>query len=774
MKKKGLKSKQFKMSLYASIVILATFPLALNSILTQDSFDTSSEASFEEPVITCTISFPYVSPLSVPENGTVHLRLDAVENGGDTAADYEDIVKIDVNSTLGGTLFTQEYDNNAENITNLSESFLYTPDEQGIDVISGIVTTSLLNGEFNTTECLVLSPLAGNRITVLQANTAPVFTTTPESATPSNTLKTGDKYTYILKATDAENDPILYNASFTPGASWLNISVIKNGSAGELELRVQGIAGSPAGYLGNVFIHDGYTAHLSSQSWVMSVEQGENDSPKITITSPKEAITVKQGEKVEIEWTATDLNQIVSYDVFYATNAGDETTWVKLDTFTNKFDGYMWPTDTVNPGAYKVIVQATDNQEPAAVGTAISQSISITGTSDVTTPVDPTKPELPEKPEEPIDGPVIDTPQIIEISPNDGATLINPKPTISATLTTGTGASIIKDSIKFELDDTDYTTDLDIAMIAKNEYRFVFKPSDDLELGEHKVTIVFEDDQEREGSESWKFEIDGDEKDVISIFGFKIPKQTAVIFGIGLLVLLAALVVPWILYAAWKNGSDEEEQYTVYDMPPKNDGTSNDDNFTSPSFEPSVDSTSEDSTTTEAETTEKAYFDTGVGFNPVDSGETYAETDPVEVSQNTYVESAEPTVEPTTVEEKVIEQTLEPVQIIPKQAVDDQMVTEDAQVTTEEQNIEVETVTPVFTDTNIQTDITQDPTTTPVVEEVDEPQIEEIQKLATALEEYKESDPYAFLEETNTSDKTPVQQDGDQVNTNQDTGTTNA
>ncbi len=425
MKKKGLRSKQFKMSLYASLVILATFPLALNSVINQESFDTSSDASYEEPAVSCTISFPYVSPLSLPENGTVHLRLEATENGGDTVADYEDIVKIDVNSNLGGTLFAQEYDYQSdENSSTFSESFLYTADDQGIDVISGVVTSQKLNGEFTTTDCVVISPLAGNRISILQANTAPIFTTSSDSATPGNVLQTGDNYSYTLKATDAEGDTILFDTSFTPGSTWLNVSVIKNGADGELELKFQGIAGQPAAYLGNVFIHDGYTAHLSSQSWVMSVEQGDNDTPQITIIVPTNDVEITQGDKVQITWKATDLNQIITYDVFYASNAGDETTWVKLDSLTNKFNGYMLETGAINPGSYKVIVQATDNQSPSATGTAISTNIKINARPD--TPVDPNNPDDPNK--ESIDGPVIETPQVIEMSPNDGASLVNPKP----------------------------------------------------------------------------------------------------------------------------------------------------------------------------------------------------------------------------------------------------------------------------------------------------------------------------------------------------------
>lgn len=767
-----LKNRQFKMSLSASFIILATVPLVVLSVIKQDSFDTSSNASFDQPPVTCTISFPYVNPLTLQSGGDVQLTLEANEYGGATTADYQNITDIEVTSQRNGTLFTRTYDTDQEIAqTSVSENFTYSTSTEGVDTITGVVKSVTVSGDVNSINCDVKTPLVGNKLAILAVNESPTFTTSGGEAT----LEKGDSYSYTIKATDPEGDPIKYHTSFTPGETWLKVSEIKNGSTGELELKFQGIAGEPGGYLANVFITDGYTSHIKSQSWVISVEQGENDTPNVNITEPIEPISVVQGEKVTLKWDSTDLNQIVKYDIYYADDVGDNSTWKKLDSLTNKFGGYVWDTSDVSPSKYSMIVEATDNQTPPLTGMDTSALITVGENPDNTTVTDPTNDTS--KKDNIIDGPVISKPLVVDMSPEDGAELKNPKPTISATLTTGSGAKIVDSSIKFEIDNNDITQKVDIAKILNSEYRVIYKPDDNLDSGDHKVTITFTDDQKREASETWTFTITGDSNsDVFNLFGLEIPKKTATIIGIGLLVLLAALAIPWILYAAWKNSNEEDNDYTVYDMPPSNTDNStynatynNDYPATSPettympNATPAPISGSAMSTGFDnpniGSTPNNNFSDTYINNDftkapespnstQADLNNTSATTDSFDTSIGT----------PPVIAQVSDENINRPTDQTPQGQVE---ATSNQEIAPAPEVVQpVQPVQPTFTDgatdntvAKVSPEVNAQPVEAAqqVTDESDN--VEDIEKLAQALDDYKKSDPYAFLDDDKNSSK---------------------
>lgn len=545
------KRRKMKFSLVASLFILLTIPLAVYALIQGDSFDTGSDASEGEVVNMCSMNFLYVNPETLQVGSVTQVGLT-----GYVIDEGESIISVSITDSSGNSLFQKEY---PDGVTQIAEAFTYSANAQGDTRMLGVMETSL------TSHPCVLADARGSVLSVLAANSAPTFTSDPYvSATPSSVISLEDTYNYQLTATDIDGDDIRYAYSFTPNADWLQMSVVEDGSEGSLVLDFSGTPEDYASFLANVFIHDGYNTHLSSQSWVISVEPTENDIPIVTLTEPAGRIEITAGEILPISWTATDRNQIVNYRLYIATNPGNANTWIAIDeNLSYQVGQYLLDTSNLTPGIYKVIVQAVDNQEPAAIGTGISNEIAVSSPL----PTDPGDPGDPGDPE-PDDGPVLVEPQINNVQPANKSTVTNERVTISATLITADNTEVNLDSIVFKLDDKELTDRLDVAEITDSEVKVIFRPTEDLEQGEHKVYVEFETSDGKKATRDWTFTLDSDDSndDTFNFFGFEISKRTAYIIGAGLVVLLLALMIPWLLYIAWRD--DDEDLYDVYPTSP--------------------------------------------------------------------------------------------------------------------------------------------------------------------------------------------------------------
>ncbi|MCA9375033.1 hypothetical protein KC622_01740 [Candidatus Dojkabacteria bacterium] len=561
---KGLRrktSKNIRLSLIATFFVVLTIPFVLYGVLETENLDTSSGASEGEPEVTaCTIDFLYVNPETIEVGTTVQL-----ETRAKTLTKDEFIKSLKIVSS-DGELLVREYPKDTESLT---ETFNFTAQLEGNNQLLGTLTTNL-----DVYPCIV-QDVDSNEVLAKAINNPPRFTTSPGiSAKPSNFINIEDSYTYNLRAEDIDKDSIEYSYSLSPKAKWLSVKSIKDGSNGELELEFKGNADQTGSYLANVFIHDGYNRHISSQSWVISVEPAENDIPSVRVNQPKGSIAVTQGEKVTVAWAAEDQNQIVKYRLYYAQNPGNSNSWKLInDKISYKDNQYSVDTSKIKAGTYKFIVEAEDNQDPAAVGKGVSGEVIIKAKGSNTTKTEPTPPT-----EEPDDGPILQDPQVVNINPSDGSDISNNRKTLSATLIAGTDAEIIKESIQMSLDDNDVTSDLEISEISKSEMTIIFKPTEDLQAGEHKIEVSFNDTKEGTAKRAWTFTISGgtssENPDSISIFGYMVPKRIAIIVGIGLGVLVLALIIPWLLYLAWRNTGDDDQMEKMMPKPP-NSGPNN-------------------------------------------------------------------------------------------------------------------------------------------------------------------------------------------------------
>ncbi len=539
MRKYSAKNSARKFPMLIIVYLLITIPLALFALLSSDSFDIRNRASETETVVNaCAISLPYVNPSSIPVGSTIHIQVNA--NLSDKL-----IKKVVVLDDAGKEVFKKTYETTSDTI---SETFTYTSNEQGKQTLLGTVTAT----DDTTRPCVVSDQKV---LSAISSNVAPEFKTLPATAKPSNAIKVNDSYEYTLAVEDEEGDPINYHFSFTPDATWLKTSVIEDGSDGNLTLKFSGVPDKPASYLANIFVHDGYTSNLRSQSWVISVDQDENDIPKVIILSPVSETDLKGGDKITVSWEVEDLNKITMFKLYISSNPGNQSSWIAIDeNISPKVGNYIFDTSSMKEGSYRFIVQAVDNFTPSATGTAVSEKINIEVETDV------------EKPEVPDDGVVLSDPQIINVSPADKSKIGNVLAPISATLVAGNDSTIAKGSILVELDDRDITDKIKVSDISDSEVGIAYIPESEYNSGVHKVKVSFKDSEDREVEKEWTFEITTEqESETVNIFGLQIPRATAMIIGGGILVLLLALLVPWLLYLAWRGGK-EDDTYAVYNQ----------------------------------------------------------------------------------------------------------------------------------------------------------------------------------------------------------------
>lgn len=712
MEKLSLRKNKYKFPLLAFIFMLLSIPLAVYALINLDSFDTRNRASTDIPTNLCVIRFPYINPSTIEQGKVVQVQVQA------NLID-EKISQVTILDRTGDIAFKKTYETN-EQTSSISETFTFTSSSTGEYSLLGVVET-----DKGTQPCVI----EGNRmITVVGNNSAPEFRTTPTSAKPGNVLKVKDSYEYLMQVEDVDGDTINYAFSFTPDANWLKHSVIEDGTNGKLTLKFTGIPDAPASYLANIFVHDGYNQHLRGQSWVINVDQDVNDVPKVTVYEPSKETSVKQGSTVKVSWEASDLNQITKYELFFSQNPGNQSTWIPINTnISNKVGHYIVDTGKLEVGKYQAIVRATDNFNPPAIGFGVSQSINITSSTD--------KPEQPNTPPKPDDGVILVDPQIINISPSKGSKLKNRKATVSATFIAGTGSEIEKTTVVVYVDDKDVTSDLKINEISPSEFSIVYATKSEYEIGNHSVNMRFKDTKGGLAQKDWIFEIIEDDSDsssdTINIFGLQIPKRTAMIVGGGIIILLLAILVPWILYLLWR-GSKDDEYETVYN----NTYKTTTETKLNPSNEGGNDPFKDDRAPSPIFTDTASSVNTSMWTPPV-----YAEQEKVspEITVDTATSTSPALEESPQVEEAVQEPTVVPtaVQDLPVQT---------PEITPEpEMPQTLDTAQQEFVP-NIETDETNSPIVLEATENTDQPLEEQplsddILKLAESLNSLEENQP---------------------------------
>jgi len=520
----------------ASLLLLLSLPLLVYGLF-QKSFDIRNRAydmlelSEKNP---CLISFPNVNPYSLEVGKAIRVQVDAkFSNSG--------IRKLEISDPTGKNIYTEEFDDSPLQI---GTSFVFTPEKSGNVEMLGMIEKT----DGKSAGCKISSPYDIKGLKAVASNSSPEFTTSPSQSKPSQDIKTGTQYEYQLSATDTDRDRINYSYSFTPRADWLKPVIIEDGSNGKLTITFRGYTEEPASYLANVIIHDGYSKHVRSQSWVISVEQAENDIPKVKIVRPEDALRIDTGSKFDSSWEVSDLNHITSFELFMTKNVADETTWEKVsEKLEYNVLGSPVSTNNLDSGTYKLVVRATDNQTPPKSGFGVSPEIVISKASDKTPESD--------------DVVVLGEPQVINMSPSTEDVVSNPRVTIKGTLIASEDAEIKETSIIFKVDDKDVTDKMKINKISDKEYTLIYQPTQDLVDGTHKGEISFEDTKGKKAEKSWDFTINStaDTSGTYNIFGLEVSKRTVFIIGVGILLIVIAICIPLLIAAIWGKGKKEKD-----------------------------------------------------------------------------------------------------------------------------------------------------------------------------------------------------------------------
>lgn len=536
MRKKTAQQKFKNIPLIFSFFLILTIPLVVWG-LQNENFDIRNRAfedidlSEENP---CIISLPNVNPYTLEVGQNVMIQVDAkIKDTG--------MSSLLISDSAGSTIYQESFENAPLEI---ATSFKFTPTKSGSVDLLGLIQK---NGG-GSIGCKISSPYDILGLKAQPNNQSPEFTSAPSTSKPSQDIKTNDTYEYTLVASDTDKDRINYSFSFTPKADWLKPVIIEDGSKGKLTIKFQGSTSKPASYLANVFIHDGYSKHLKSQSWIISVSPKENDIPIVKIIDPSESIKVKQGDKFNAQWSANDLNHITKYQIFMGTNPTDEKSWTSMnDNISYKANAYSVNTTGLKAGTYKLIIKAIDNQNPPLTGFGVSPEIVVT--SD---------PKIGGRDDEII----LDEPQITNMIPTGSDEVSNKRPTIKATIISGKDGKIDEKTIIVKVDDKDVSSKIKINKISDQEFTVIYQPEEDLTGGEHKVEVSFDDTSKKTGTKAWTFKIIEEtqkEDGFVNIFGYDISQRTLIIIGVGILVVLIAIVAPMIIFSVWKDKKKEED-----------------------------------------------------------------------------------------------------------------------------------------------------------------------------------------------------------------------
>lgn len=537
------KSKRL-LTIYLTFFLLLSIPLVTWGVVT-GSFDLRNLA-FDEIVVSdenpCVISLPNVNPYTLEIGQSITVQVDAqLKDSG--------IAELRITDSRGNVIHSETYDDAP---ISLATSFKFTPMTSGMVDMLGLLKK--VGG--GSVACKISSAYDVLGLKALANNSAPEFTTVSAGSKPSQDITTGTTYEYTIQAKDIDGDRINYSYSFTKGNSWLKPTVIEDGSNGNLTIKFQGSTDVAGSYLANVFIHDGYSKHLDAQAWVISVSPSQNDVPLVRIITPYAATSVNQSSPISISWEASDLNLITKYSIYMAENPADEDSWIPINAnISAQTNSFLINTSNIPAGAYKIIVRATDNQTPALTGAAISPLVTITGSSN---------------PNNEDDVAVIADPQVTNMTPTTSDTIFNKQVTIKATLIAGTNAEIKDDTVIIKFDDKDITDKVSINKISETEHTIIYQTEEDLTVGLHKVEATFEDTNEKTVDKSWTFTILQDDSQTtdgyVKLFGYQVSQRTLIIIGVGILVVIIAIVAPIIIFSVWK------EEQKKKDLEPEDKG----------------------------------------------------------------------------------------------------------------------------------------------------------------------------------------------------------
>ncbi|MBN1374397.1 hypothetical protein JW962_03650 [Candidatus Dojkabacteria bacterium] len=592
--------------------------LQLNRETGDISWDVPLDAAAENPIkIYVTDGIDYVvyeTMISVStREGFVVKNFSVTPSSGNIILGYPVTFSATIESTTGVTKVTAEIFAENELIDTLTweftnpqtlvlidensePPFTFTPTIQNVYSVDLTVVTA--NGEESLIDNIInfiVRPVhaSGGTIVLTPAgNSAPVFQNNP-TANNANIINQGQTYQFTLNVADPDGDVISCTAIAPEGSSgrkWVTITETPSSNGSQIAISLTGSTNEEGSYMITITCNDGYPIHYVTRVWPVIVQRTEgNDTPVVVIASPTSPVVMTSTQTLRINWTGTnDRNQIIRYSLYYTTNPANSSTWVKIVDLNHNFVEYNW-TPNLPTGTYYVIVQATDDQVPAGIGYLVTPQISVTNVSQGggTGAINPSQP--PEDNTPPVEGNTVTNPEntyfppeITNIIPLNGSTIVKTEVTLQADLNAGNNNIIDRDSLVVLLDDKDISDLIILNQRTDQKASFTYVAKN-LTEGQHSVKVSFENDKTEKAEKNWNFSIKlatttESEKetssDTITLFGIEFPKNLLIIIAIGIAFLLLGL-----LFLPFLFGRDKTTKYistTTYQPinPPTTQSTS--------------------------------------------------------------------------------------------------------------------------------------------------------------------------------------------------------
>lgn len=425
---------------------------------------------------------------------------------------------------------------------------------------STLTTANLVDSNYCLKICLAMKNGSGDYsacnarfVRIVNNNKAPTITSIPSNLI----IKESDAWTYQIKATDADNDPITYRLVL--GVPFLSINqqtglVSTNGVSKALPSGV-----NRADYNIIVSADDNFAGAVSQQFTLTIIKDtsigvptpvstpigsSPNKPSVINFISPKDGQEFS-GTDNKIEWQATDDDGISSLSLSYSKDAN---TWTNITQFTGATipSEYNWDVSKIDDGDYflQIVVKDKLGNEVSRISKKFSINNNSAGPDQTNNPL------------------------IINLKPQDNSEISDKRPEIAGDFIPADNAEINPDSFTIKLNDQENLLDCQ-----HNSQTFSCRPKADLNEGLNKVTATIKDSADRVVTAEWSFTVNtlgavsapvgGTNNDTVIIFGREIPRN---IFNIILIICCIAsllILIPWILYLIWSGRKKNEEETTV-------------------------------------------------------------------------------------------------------------------------------------------------------------------------------------------------------------------
>lgn len=425
-------------------------------------------------------------------------------------------------------------------------------------------TANLVDGSYCLKICLAMKNGSGNYaacnaryVKIVNNNRAPTITSVPSNLI----IKESDTWTYQVKATDPDNDPITYK--IVAGVPFLSINQLTGVITTNAISKTLPAGVNRADYNIIVSADDSFAGAVTQQFTLTIIKDTSVGVPPPTTTPVPQPdgsttsnkpsvinfITPKEGEEFtgtenKISWNATDVDGIKSVKLAYSK---DGNVWTNLTEYTSPIlNEYVWDVTSVGDGDYYLQLIVIDN-----IGNEVSRISKKFSISNNSTGPDQTN-----------------NPLIINLKPQNNSEITEKRPEISGDFIPADNAEIVADSFTIKLNGVDNLLDCQ-----NDDKSFSCRPKDDLSDGLNKLTATVKDSADREVVIEWSFSIVNESvvstpvetpntEETIIILGREIPRN---IFNIILIVCCIAgllILIPWVLYLLWTGRRREEEEVT--------------------------------------------------------------------------------------------------------------------------------------------------------------------------------------------------------------------